>query len=126
MLPLTKAERLKMVFSTLAHETFHRVQFENMIRHPDIGAEGIANLFIKTNPEFVDFIGGKEKLLHAIKQSWSQISSLPKLDKNSQIAQKAMAQYKGLCDDLDYYKLPTEIEAYAKEREFEKTFNLLI
>lgn len=135
ILPLTREERFKIVKSTVAHETFHCEQFQNMILHPNIGLEKMVKDFLEP---FMKTEGLQFKICNIIaKSSWKELLKTgKKLDPNSELAKKTIKQYRGLVfakrntDKSLTYKiyttLPTEKEAYKLEREFATTHNLLI
>ena len=133
IVPVTREERIKILKGIIAHEGFHLIQMQRFVQHPDIGKEKV---LYELNP-YLD----KERLKELITEYgdvWANVEQqLPKLDPNSELGKETMEQYQGMLEALNekneektvreiYPKMPTELEAYRRQREFEKAHGLLL
>ncbi len=135
IVPLTRAERMKVLKSTAAHEAFHSMQYANMIMHPDIGLERIIeelSKYINVNDK------NKQKIILAARKIWGELAkSGNKIDPKSELGIRTKKQFEDMINNAkkisegtitgeDYVKVTYESEAYQKELEFAIKNNLLI
>lgn len=132
IVPVTREERIRILKGIIAHEGFHLIQMQRFVQHPDIGKEKV---LYELNPDVE-----KERIKELIADYgdvWANVEQLPKLDPNSELGKETMKQYKGMLEAFNekdeekiireiYPKMPTELEAYRRQREFEKAHGLLL
>ena len=136
IVPLTRAERMKIAKATVAHEAFHSMQYANMIMHPDIGLDRMINEMLKCETKMSQKT--KEQLIKTAQKTWNNlIKSGKKIDPNSELGKRTKIQFEDLVNNVkrtndstltynDYVNSAYENEAYQKELEFAIKNNLLI
>lgn len=127
---MNKEERLKSVKSSLAHENFHAIQFNNMFLHPEIGRKGIDEAYNQI--KYPNLIQKFIPKVYNIFTNMNFIRKNPKLEPGTEVYTQTLDQYKTFkkwcgSDEIKYYyESATELDAYNKERLFAIKNNLLI